>query len=203
MSKLRQARLDEFFAAYEPILTRCVNGEVPAGTYAYGPERVPSVVANMRAAVERADTFKAVNKEGGAIKAVCKQLGIKHTYKAIDEWLSQGAKTRVEEEGDEVNFPTREAALARAVEDGALYTSASNEPKHVTLYRKSKSTPGAFGFCVVFQRSSGETWCRGPWLVAHDGLPASADALNCEAHAEPSPSCLYCCSLARLAGVRS
>lgn len=200
---LKKLRLDAFFAAYEPRLLEDVLARPTL--YSYPASEVPAVMARLRNAVERRGTFKATDKNTDAVKAVCKQLGVKHTYKAIDEWLASGPSTREEEAGQEIDFESFELAMARAREDGARWFSGLVEPKHVTLYRESKGTPGAFGFCVVFQRSvQPVTWCRAPWLYSHDGLPANVvDLVCCDKHAPNfAPSCLYCNQLQRLA-VRS
>lgn len=52
--------------------------------YVWPISELETVVERMRGAIERG-TF---NKDSRAFKAVCKQLGIKHTYKAIYEWLA-------------------------------------------------------------------------------------------------------------------
>ena len=79
-------RLDEWFALYLPHLTRCVQ-EKPE-LYASPVGAVPAVVARLRAAIEKAGSFNAINKDSPAIKATCKTLGIKHTYKALDAWAA-------------------------------------------------------------------------------------------------------------------
>ena len=55
--------------------------EKPAD-YAYIAGKVDEVADKMLAAVER----KTFNKDGFAFKQTCKQLGIKHTYQAIDAY---------------------------------------------------------------------------------------------------------------------
>lgn len=52
--------------------------------YAWPESELPKVLERMRAAIERG-TF---NKDGHAFKAACKELKIKHTYKAIKEFIS-------------------------------------------------------------------------------------------------------------------
>ena len=51
--------------------------------YAWPVENAPAVAAKMLEAIKRG----SYNKDSRAIKATCKTLGIKHTYKAIDEYL--------------------------------------------------------------------------------------------------------------------
>jgi hypothetical protein len=177
---LRKARLDVFFAALEPALHKAIEAHPEDyASYTSPATQVPAALARIRASVERAATFQAVLKDSPAIRATCKALKIKHTYAAINAWLSEGPLTREEEQGLEVDFPSRETALARAIEDGAKWREISPEVKRVTLYRPSRlpGNEGCFGYCVVFQRSCGHEdarWCRTPWLYAHDGLPATA-----------------------------
>ena len=51
--------------------------------YCYSPDQVPGVVERMMHAIEH-HTF---SKDSRAIRATCRALGIRHTYKAIYEWL--------------------------------------------------------------------------------------------------------------------
>ena len=51
--------------------------------YSWPESELPKVLEKMRVAIERG-TF---NKDGHAFKATCKQLKIKHTYKAISEFI--------------------------------------------------------------------------------------------------------------------
>lgn len=53
--------------------------------YVYGLDKVPEVFIRMMDAIRRG----SFNKDSRAIKAVCKILGIKHTYTAIKDYLSQ------------------------------------------------------------------------------------------------------------------
>lgn len=52
--------------------------------YRYPVESVPSVVEKMKQAI----IAKTYSKDGHAFKAVCKQLGIKYTYTAINEYVA-------------------------------------------------------------------------------------------------------------------
>lgn len=65
---------NKFFEVYERKLRE-----------SYGLDRIPVVMQKMRAAWERG----SANKDGPACKATCKELGIKHTYTAIYEYLRQ------------------------------------------------------------------------------------------------------------------
>ena len=70
-----------FFETYRKNLLRAVL-EHPS-EYSWPAEDVPLVAARMEAAVLRGSH----NKDGYAFKQTCKELGIKHTYKAIDAFL--------------------------------------------------------------------------------------------------------------------
>lgn len=52
--------------------------------YRYSVEEVPAVVARIAAALRKG----SYNKDGIAFKRTCKFLGIPHTYKAINEFIS-------------------------------------------------------------------------------------------------------------------
>lgn len=72
---------DRFIDAYASHLRHCVT-ELP-GQYTYGIDKVPAVVGRVADAIRR----RSYNKDGLAFKRTCKQLGIKHTYKAIAEFI--------------------------------------------------------------------------------------------------------------------
>ena len=74
-------KLNEFFGVYETKLMNVVSDS--ANCYAYGPERVASVVQKMKAAVV-AGTY---NKDGKAFEDTCRHFGIKHTYTAINGFM--------------------------------------------------------------------------------------------------------------------
>ena len=90
------ARLGQFKAVYMEELGKavvsfpdeypwaCKEGQVP-GPY---NRTVEVVVGKMMDALER----KQFNKEGRALKATFKRLGVTYTYKALYEWLGGGAK---------------------------------------------------------------------------------------------------------------
>ncbi len=78
------ANAKKFFSEYEVQLAKAV--EKYPEEYAWGylkPKQVHEVAELMKAAFIR----QSYNKDGRAVKAVCKALGIKHTYTAIDEFL--------------------------------------------------------------------------------------------------------------------
>lgn len=77
--------LETFLTLYTEELTRSVR-EKP-GEYSYPEAEVPTVMGRIRTAIERGNTFGGVNKDSCAIRRLCKRLGIKHTYKAIDAYL--------------------------------------------------------------------------------------------------------------------
>jgi hypothetical protein len=73
---------EAFAKAYRENLARAVT-ERP-DDYSYIAGKVDVVADKMLAAIERG----SANKDGYAFKQTCKQLGIKHTYKAINEYLA-------------------------------------------------------------------------------------------------------------------
>jgi phytoene/squalene synthetase len=80
---MNEEKLAQFARLYEANLRRAVL-EYPT-EYVYAVEAVPQVAERMLRAI-RAGGY---NKDSRAIKATCKELGIKHTYKAIDEYLGR------------------------------------------------------------------------------------------------------------------
>ena len=74
-------RLQLFSDLYKKNLTKAVT-DYPT-EYGFTAEDVPAVAARMRAAV----LAGSYNKDGRAFKATCKQLGLAHTYTAINNWL--------------------------------------------------------------------------------------------------------------------
>lgn len=83
--KLDPNRLAHWIIKYHANLADCVRDY--STDYCYPVEHVPVVVNKMRMAIERG----SYSKEGRAFKRTCKQLGIKHTYKAIEEYLTGGS----------------------------------------------------------------------------------------------------------------
>ncbi len=80
---VNQVKLDQFMGVYEPALREAVT-HYP-NEYLWPVEQVPIVAARMRAAIER----NSHNHDGHAFKGACKALGIKHTRKAIDQFLER------------------------------------------------------------------------------------------------------------------
>lgn len=78
---LGMSNSDFFKLLYAKNLARCLvtNKE----EYLYSETELPKVLERMNAAIDRT----SFDKDGQAFKATCKQLGIKHTYKAISEYL--------------------------------------------------------------------------------------------------------------------
>ena len=77
-----QAKLNRFFTVYERHLMDVVSNK--ANGYCFGPDKVPIVVVKMKAAV----VGGTYSKDGLAFRRTCSELGIKHTYTAIKEFLS-------------------------------------------------------------------------------------------------------------------
>ncbi len=74
--------LETFVKEYEKQLTIAVQDHPKM--YGYGVDRVPAVVKAMTAAFKG---DRAFSKDGPAMLATCKKLGIKYTYTAIKEYL--------------------------------------------------------------------------------------------------------------------
>lgn len=73
--------LDTFMAIYAAQLEASMRSF--PDDYAYGLGELPKVLERMRSAVTRG----SFNKDSPAFRKTCKELGIKHTYKAIAEYL--------------------------------------------------------------------------------------------------------------------
>lgn len=74
---------DTFMVTYREELYKAV--EQYPGEYAFTRAHAPDVADRMQAAFARG----SYNKDGRAIKATCKRLGIIHTYAAINEVLAR------------------------------------------------------------------------------------------------------------------
>ena len=78
---MTETKLDQFIGIYEKALEEAVASY--PGEYSYPLRLVPAVVNNMRQAIKRG----SYNKDSRAIKATCKILKLKHTYKDIAQFL--------------------------------------------------------------------------------------------------------------------
>lgn len=74
-------RLDKFSSAYKIALTEAIN-DYPL-EYGFPVEQVDLVVERMKIAFIE----QSYNKDGRAIRSVCKLLGIRHTYKDINTFF--------------------------------------------------------------------------------------------------------------------
>jgi hypothetical protein len=72
---------DKFITIYQAKLTEVIK-KYPL-EYCYPVSEVPTVVGKMK----KAFIAKSYNKDGRAIQATCKALGIKYTYRDIDNYL--------------------------------------------------------------------------------------------------------------------
>jgi hypothetical protein len=72
---------ETFYASYLRNLTKAVS-ERP-DVYTWPVSELDTVFARMIVAIERG----SYNKDGLAFKFTCKELGITHTYKAINAYL--------------------------------------------------------------------------------------------------------------------
>lgn len=74
-------RLNTFAAAYERNLSKAVADHPEE--YGFPPSHVPTVAARMKNAFGEG----SYNKDGRAVKATCKELGIPYTYTGINAYL--------------------------------------------------------------------------------------------------------------------
>jgi hypothetical protein len=72
---------DKFLSVYRDKLKEAMVNY--PSEYMFGPDHFDMVYLKMEKAIAKG-TF---NKDGRAFKATCKELGIKHTYKAISEYF--------------------------------------------------------------------------------------------------------------------
>lgn len=77
------SKLDTFMEVYERHL-RAAHKADP-GIYAYPESEIPTVLVRMRAAIAKG----SMSKDSPAFKRTCKELGIKHTYQAIAEYIKE------------------------------------------------------------------------------------------------------------------
>lgn len=75
-------RLDRFSSAYKAALIEAVKN-YPL-EYGFPVEQVDLVVERMKSAFIE----QSYNKDGRAIRSVCKMLGIRHTYKDINTFFT-------------------------------------------------------------------------------------------------------------------
>ena len=73
--------MDKFIEVYARMLLKAVQEN--RKDYSYNEHEVPMIVDRMKAAFQRG----SYNKDGLAIKWTCKELGIKYTYSAINQYL--------------------------------------------------------------------------------------------------------------------
>ena len=77
----KQENLKEFSFNYYKELRNAITNYPEE--YMYGLERLDDVHSRMMTAIKN----KSFNKDSRAVKAVCKELNIKHTYTAIYSYL--------------------------------------------------------------------------------------------------------------------
>lgn len=77
------SQIDRFMTVYQPELRNAVLSY--PNEYGFSVDLVPTVCERMRAAIIRG----SFNKDGRAMKATFKALGIKYTYTAISAWLKE------------------------------------------------------------------------------------------------------------------
>ena len=81
MNKVNEEKLNQFMAVYEPAIREAATNF--PNEYFFPASHAPIVAGKMKNALIN-NTF---NHDGRAIKITCKKLGIKHTVKAINEYL--------------------------------------------------------------------------------------------------------------------
>ena len=74
--------METFITELGKQLNNCITHR--AEKYAYSVEHIPGMLERFRNAIQH----NAFDKEGDAFKATCKALKIKHTYKAIKEFIA-------------------------------------------------------------------------------------------------------------------
>ena len=84
----RETNVERFVEVYAKHLAQVVATN-PA-EYAYPVTAVPGVVAKMR----KGFMTGSYNKEGKAIALTCKELGIKHTIKAMEAFFNTDANSQ-------------------------------------------------------------------------------------------------------------
>ena len=80
---MNPAKLDTFISVYAVQLAKA-HAQAP-DEYLWRIETLPTVVERMKKAIENG----SFNHEGNGFKWTCKELGIKHTRKAIQEYLRE------------------------------------------------------------------------------------------------------------------
>lgn len=75
--------MEEFMKVYEQKLIN--NVKANPKDYWFGVEGVPIVIEKMREAIKKG----SFNKDSLSIKETCKELKIKHTYKAIFKFIEE------------------------------------------------------------------------------------------------------------------
>ena len=81
----KSARMAQFEEVFRTELDRAIR-EHPGEYEGMTPESVPGTVARIMPAIGRGK----VNKDTPAMRATFKRLGLRHTYKALQEWFDEG-----------------------------------------------------------------------------------------------------------------
>lgn len=80
---MNKERLDYFTSE----LTAAIKVAAAAGLYRWSESQADVVASKMVAAITT-NGLRTVSIDGPAFKAVCKKLGIKQTYKAVEAYLN-------------------------------------------------------------------------------------------------------------------
>ena len=78
----RLAQVDKFIEAWSTAIEKVL--QTHGSEYAFKADRIPHVTEKMRHALYEG----SYNHDGRAIKAACKQLGIKHTRTAMEAFFN-------------------------------------------------------------------------------------------------------------------
>jgi len=80
--RIHPGNFECFMEEYEKQLR--LSHDTEPQNYAWDISQMNEVVARMRVAIEKG----SFNKDSSAFRRTCRKLGIKHTYKAISEFIS-------------------------------------------------------------------------------------------------------------------
>lgn len=94
MNIVNIGKLDAFMQQYAQALHKAVTEH--NAEYGYPVEHVPAVVAKMKAAI----VLGSYSHDGRGFKGACKALGIKHTRKAIEEYIERTPEAKLCEAGE-------------------------------------------------------------------------------------------------------
>lgn len=80
---MNETKYNHFCERYEHFMRKNVHDNPQ--DYHFDIREIDGVLLRMKAAIRKG----SFNKDSHSFRAVCKELGIKHTYKAINEYLER------------------------------------------------------------------------------------------------------------------